>query len=120
MKKPKIRLIKADPNTTKGIVLRNVFTYFNMIFLVLAVLLIAAGSFKSLTFLPVVIGNTVLGIIQQLRAKKVLDRLTILSESKYTVLRGGQMLEAGSSELMRDDIVLLSGGRQIPADAEVT
>lgn len=120
MKKPQIRLIKADPNTTKGIVFRNVFTYFNMIFLVLAVLLIAAGSFKSLTFLPVVVGNTVLGIIQQLRAKKVLDRLTILSESKYTVLRGGQMLEAGSSELMKDDIVLLSGGRQIPADAEVT
>ncbi len=56
--------------TTKQIILSNTLTYFNLIFLVLAILLIIAGSFRNLTFLPVVIANTVIGIVQDLRAKK--------------------------------------------------
>ena len=61
--------------TTKEIVHNNIFTYFNLIFLILAILLCLVGSFRNLTFLPVIICNTLIGIIQEIRSKKVLDRL---------------------------------------------
>ena len=60
----------------------NLFTFFNLIFAVLAALLIIAGSYKSLTFLPVVIANIVIGTVQELRAKKTLDQLSLLNEPK--------------------------------------
>ena len=71
----------VDPpsKTTKEIIQENVFTYFNLIFLVLAVLLCLVGSFRDLTFLPVIVLNTLIGIIQETRAKKVLDNLTMLN-----------------------------------------
>ena len=74
---------KADL-TVAGIVARNVFTYFNAIFAALAVLVVIAGSYKSLTFLPVIVANTVIGIVQQLRAKKVLDKLALLEAILFT------------------------------------
>ena len=67
----------ASPGlTTKEIVHNNIFTYFNLIFLILAILLCLVGSFRNLTFLPVIIGNTLIGIIQEIRSKKVLDKLS--------------------------------------------
>ena len=70
----------ASPGlTTKEIVHNNIFTYFNLIFLILAILLCLVGSFRNLTFLPVIICNTLIGIIQEIRSKKVLDRLTMLN-----------------------------------------
>jgi len=113
-------LKKKLDNTIGGIIFRNVFTYFNLIFAVLAVLLILAGSFKSLTFLPVVVANAVIGIVQQIRAKKVLDELTLLSEATYEVNREGAVLSLPSGELLPGDIITLESGQQIPADAEVT
>jgi len=107
-------------NTIPGIIFRNVVTYFNLIFAILAVLLILAGSYKSLTFLPVVIANAVIGIVQQIRAKRVLDRLTLLSEAVYEVNRDGSLMTVPSGELRSGDIISLESGQQIPADAEVT
>ena len=69
--------VDSTSKTTKEIVQENVFTYFNLIFLVLAILLSLVGSFRDLTFLPVIIANTLIGIIQEIRAKKVLDNLTM-------------------------------------------
>ena len=69
---------KADISTgmsTKEIVRSNVFTYFNLIFLIIAVLLIVVGSYRNLTFLPIIVGNTLIGIIQGIRAKKTLDKM---------------------------------------------
>ena len=66
--------------TRAEIIKSNIFTYFNLIFAVLAALLIFAGSFKSLTFLPVILANIVIGIVQELRAKKVLDELTVMRQ----------------------------------------
>lgn len=103
----------------RDIIVKNVFTYFNAIFLAIAILLIAAGSYRSLTFLPVVLANILIGIIQQLRAKKVLDELTLISQAKYKVLRNGILCEFATDELSDGDIIFLEGGQQIPADANV-
>ena len=105
--------------STARIIASNVFTYFNAIFAGLAVLLVAAGSFKSLTFLPVVIANMVIGIIQQLRSKKVLDELALLDVSNYVAIRDGVDVMVASDALVLGDLVRLASGQQIPADAEV-
>ena len=102
-----------------GIIFKNVFTYFNAIFAIIAVLLIFVGSYNSLTFLPVVIANALIGIIQQLRARSVLKKLSLLSRSKYKVTRNGSDLELTTDDLQRNDTLLLESGQQIPADAEV-
>ena len=109
---------KSD-KTVAGIIASNVFTYFNSIFCLLAVLLVLAGSFKSLTFLPVIVANTIIGIVQQLRSKRVLDELALLDVSQYTVLREGEKQVVASNKLVLDDLVCLEGGQQIPADAVV-
>ena len=75
------RAVEPPSKTTKDIIHDNVFTYFNLIFAVLAVLLCVVGSFRDLTFLPVIIANTLIGIIQEIRAKQVLDNLTMLNGS---------------------------------------
>ena len=81
----------VDSNTlTVGEIVRsNVFTYFNLVFAVLAALLIMVGSFKNLTFLPIIIANTLIGIVQELRSKKVLDQLNMLNAPQTKTLRGG-------------------------------
>lgn len=101
------------------IVASNVFTYFNAIFAVLAALLIYTGSYRSLTFLPVVVANMVIGIVQQMRAKKVLDELALLDVSEYEAIRDGQPAKIASTSLVLGDVIILESGQQIPADAEV-
>lgn len=103
--------------TVKQIILENTLTYFNGIFLLLAVLLIIAGSYNSLTFLPVIICNTLIGIAQEIYAKKVLDQLSVMSASKASVIRDGEEREISIDQLVRDDCIRLKGGMQIPADA---
>lgn len=102
-----------------AIVASNLFTYFNAIFALLAVLLIIAGSYKNLTFLPVVIANTIIGIIQQLRSKKVLDKLALLDVTEYVAIRDGADVKVASDALVLGDLVRLESGQQIPADAVV-
>ena len=105
--------------TAGNIIKSNTFTYFNLIFLILTVLLCMVGSFRNLTFLPVIIGNTVIGIIQELRAKRTLDKMNMLNAPHSIVIRGGVQLQIPSEELVKDDVVLLSAGSQICADAIV-
>ena len=105
--------------TTKEIVLENIFTYFNLIFLVLAVLVIVAGSFKSLTFMVVVIANTLIGIVQQIRAKKVLDELAVLNQPTARAYRDGELKTIPTTSLVKGDVIYLREGSQIPADAVV-
>ena len=110
--------IKTD-KTRREIVLSNVCTYFNLIFLIISILLIVVGSFRNLTFLPIIIGNTVIGIVQELRAKKTLEKMNLLNAPHADVLRDGKLQNILSQELVKDDIVLLSAGKQICADATV-
>lgn len=111
----------VDPpsKTTKEIIKENVFTYFNLIFLVLAVLLCLVGSFRDLTFLPVIVLNTLIGIIQETRAKKVLDNLTMLNAPHAMVIRDGKKSQINAEDLVVDDIVIFEAGNQVCADAEV-
>lgn len=111
----------VDPpsKTTKEIIQENVFTYFNLIFLVLAVLLCLVGSFRDLTFLPVIVLNTLIGIIQETRAKKVLDNLTMLNAPHAMMIRDGKKSQINAEDLVIDDIVIFEAGNQVCADAEV-
>lgn len=111
--------VEPPSKTVPDIIKSNVFTYFNLVFTVIAVLLIIAGSFRDLTFLPIIIANTVIGIVQEIRSKSVLDKLTVLNAPKSRVIRGGSEMVIPSSELVLDDVVIFAAGNQIPADAEV-
>lgn len=111
--------VEPPSKTVPDIIKSNVFTYFNLVFAVIAVLLIIAGSFRDLTFLPIVIANTVIGIVQEIRSKNVLDKLTVLNAPKSRVIRDGSEMVIPSSELVLDDMVIFAAGNQIPADAEV-
>ena len=113
---------KADistDKTTKEIVISNVFTYFNLIFLVITILLIMVGSFRNLTFLPIIIGNTVIGIVQEIRAKKTLEKMSLLNALHADVIRNGSVKQISTEELVKDDVILLTAGKQICADAVV-
>ena len=113
------KMVTAESKTVGQIVKSNLLTYFNLIFAILAILVIAAGSFRSLTFLPVVIANLFIGILQEIRAKKTLDQLTMLNAPKAEVVRNGQISEIPAEELVLDDIVIFRAGDQICADAIV-
>lgn len=109
----------STDKTTKEIVISNVFTYFNLIFLVITILLIMVGSFRNLTFLPIVIGNTVIGIVQEIRAKKTLEKMSLLNAPRADVIRNGSVKQISTEELVKDDVILLTAGKQICADAVV-
>lgn len=111
--------VEPPSQTTKQIIYENVFTYFNLIFTVLSVLLCLVGSFRNLTFLPVIIVNTLIGIFQEVRAKNVLEKLTMLNAPHAQVVRGGKVRQIASRELVLDDIVIFRAGNQICADAVV-
>ena len=112
----------VDPpaKTTEDIIRENTFTYFNLIFFVLSILLIIVGSFRNLTFLPVIIGNTLIGIYQEIRAKKILDKMNMLNAPHARVVREGTVRQVDSEELVLDDIVIFGAGNQICADAVVS
>ncbi len=111
--------VEPPSKTTKEIVKSNLLTYFNLIFLLIAILLIAVGSFRDLTFLPIIIANTLIGIIQELNAKKTLEKLSVLNAPKARVVRNGKIKTVASDSLVLDDIVIFGAGNQICADAVV-
>lgn len=111
--------VEPPLKTVPEIIRSNLFTYFNLIFAVLAVLLIIAGSFRSLTFLPVVLANLLIGIVQEVRAKNALGKLSMLHAPKVLVVRDGQIGTLPAEKLVLDDIVLFRAGNQICADAIV-
>lgn len=110
---------ESKTKTAGEIVRDNTCTYFNLVFLILAAMLAVVGSWPNMSFLLVVVCNTAIGIVQQLRAKHTIDRLTLLSAHKVHCLRDRQWGEQRSDELVRDDVVEFHAGDQIVADAEV-
>lgn len=112
----------VDPGTktNKDIIKGNLLTYFNMIFLILAVLVCVAGSFRSLTFLPVVIGNALIGIIQEIRARDTLAKMKLINAPHTKVIRDGKKKKIMSEQLVVDDLAIFTAGDQIPADAVIT
>ncbi len=111
--------VDASSLTVRDIIRKNVCTYFNFIFAVLAVLVCLTGSFRNLTFLPVIIINTAVGIIQEIRAKKILDKMNMLNAPHAEVVREGRLQQVDSGGLVIDDIVIFRTGSQVCADAVV-
>ena len=111
--------VKPPMKSCGDIIRDNIFTYFNMIFVVIAVLLCIVQSYKSLTFLPVIICNTIVGIVQEIRSKKILDKMNMLNAPRATVIRDGIRTQIPAEELVLDDIVVFAAGNQICADAYV-
>lgn len=110
----------ASPSKSTGeIILGNICTYFNLVFTVIAAMLIFVGAWRDLTFYIIIVANTLIGIIQELRSKRELDRLQVLNAPRAAVLREGQRLTVPVEQLVLDDIVLFSAGNQISADAVV-
>ncbi|MGN1406858.1 HAD-IC family P-type ATPase [Lactobacillus sp.] len=116
----KVNVALDDEFKTNGqIIKENTFTYFNMIFLVLTILLLIAGDIRDLTFLPVIILNTIVGIVQEIRAKSVLSKLQVLNQVNVVTIRDKKRSQVPIDQLVEGDLVLLKTGDQIPADALV-
>ena len=105
--------------TNKEIVKAHLLTYFNFLNLFLAILVLITGQFKNMTFMGVVIVNAVIGIVQELKVKKVVDKLTVLTASKAHVVREGEKYEIDIEEVVKDDILIVTNGDQICADCTV-
>ena len=113
------RPVESPSKSVKEILTTNIFTYFNFIFFVLALLLILFGNVRDLSFVPIIIANTLIGIVQELRSKKTLDKLTMLNAPVTTVVREGKELQVKSQFLVLDDIAVFNAGNQISADAVI-
>lgn len=111
--------IEPPTKTISQIVKSNLLTYFNLIFFVLAILVIVVGAYKELTFLFVIIINILVGIFQEIQAKKSLDKLNILATPQGAVIRDGQEITISTEEVVLDDIAVFTAGNQIYADAIV-
>lgn len=105
--------------STKTIIRKNVFTLFNAINLFLAVCVVLVGAPKQALFFGVAVANTLMGIFQELRAKRTLDKLAILARGKVTVVRDGEEVQIDQEEVVVDDILILKTGNQVVADGEV-
>lgn len=111
--------VESSTLSVSEIVRSNVCTYFNLVFAVIAVLLAIVGAWSDMLFLPIIVANTCIGIIQEIHSKKVLDKLSILNAPHAVVIRDGKRQEIPADQLVLDDIVEFSAGSQIPADAKV-
>ena len=111
--------VESSTQSISDIVKSNVLTYFNLVFLILAILLGIVRAWSDMLFIPVIAANTCIGIVQEIHSKKVLDRLSIVSAPKTKILRNGKIQILSSEELVRDDICIFEAGSQIPADAVV-
>ena len=111
--------VESPTKSVGQIVRENVCTFFNFIFIVLAALLVAVGSFDDMLFLLIALANTVIGIFQQLRSKQTIDKLNLLAAPRANVVREGNLVSIPAAQLVRDDVAELAAGDQIPADATV-
>lgn len=112
-------MVESSAKTTGQIIRENTLTFFNLVFVVLAALLVLAGDFKDMMFLGIAAVNSVIGIVQQLRSRATLEKLSLISESRVKVVRDGQLGTVPVHKLVREDIVELGAGDQIPADGPV-
>ena len=113
------RNMELKTKSVKELIIENLCTLFNLINVILAFLVILTGSFKNLTFLFVVFLNTAIGVIQSMRSKKMVDKLTLLTSKKAIAVRDGSEVELDLDQIVLDDIIRLGRGDQIPADTVV-
>ncbi|MBQ8434175.1 MAG: HAD-IC family P-type ATPase [Clostridia bacterium] len=116
-------LVNID-NTRKSksigqIILSNLITFFNMVYLIITVLLVANGKWMQCTYLPVVFANTAIAIVQEIKSKLTLDKLKLITQPQIKVIRGGEAVDIAVDQLVLDDVVLLASGSQISADCVI-
>ncbi len=113
--------VPAAPSRTVPEILRaNIFTRFNLLMSVLLAIVLACQAYKDALFGGVVVGNALVGIVQELRAKRTLDALAVLSAPKALVVRDGEVRTMSVDEIVLDDIIELQPGHQVVADAVVS
>lgn len=121
------RIERGEVNADAGIKTRsigqifysNIFTLFNAINLIIAIFVFLTGSYQNMLFMLVIVCNTAIGIFQEIRSKRTTDKLSIIASSQAKVIRDGQRLEIPLDEIVRDDLIILSRGDQVPADSQV-
>ncbi len=111
--------VLENTKTVKEIVISNIMTLFNIINIILAIAVILVGSFKNLTFMGVIVVNTLISIFQELRSKKTLDKLKVVSQDKIKVIRDGKEIELTQQEIVLDDLLVFSIGNQVVVDSVV-
>jgi cation-transporting P-type ATPase E len=104
-------------NSNKDIIIKNSMTLFNLLNLVLAVVLFIIGSYKNMLFIFSIISNTSIGIYQEIKAKRIIEKLSFLKQDKVEVIRAGEQVSIEKEELVLKDIICLKKGVQVPVDA---
>ncbi len=102
-----------------SIFVKNICTFFNLIWLIIAVALLVVGSYSDLIFIFVIVANTAIAIIQEIRAKITVEKLSIVTMPPVKTIRDGKIIEVPSEKLALDDIIILANGNQIPADCVI-
>ncbi len=102
-----------------GIIFSDIFTFFNVIYIIIAVILCVYGLWTQCTFLPVVVANTAIAIVQEIKSKLTLDKLNLITEPHIKAIRNGKQTDIAVTDLVLDDVVTVSGGEQISADGIV-
>ena len=108
-----------NKNSTWKIIAKHTFTLFNLVNVILAVMVAFVGNFKNMLFIGIAVVNTLISIVNELRAKKIVDKMRLLSEQRPTVLRNGKSVQVPIEEVKKGDILVLSLGDQITFDSEV-
>ena len=111
--------LERTTKSYQAIVRDNLFTLFNLINIILAALVFITGNYRNMLFMGVVLSNLAIGIFQEIRSKRVLDRLSLLSANHVQVLRDGKAMQITLEEIVLDDLLVLANGDQIPCDAIV-
>lgn len=105
--------------TYKKIFLENTLTFFNMLCLAVAIALMCVGAWTNCMFMVIILTNTAIGIVQEIRAKKTIEKLSLLTAPSVKVIRSGVEQTITTNEVVIDDIVLLSNGKQVVADCSI-
>lgn len=105
--------------STKDIILDNVMTLFNFLNFAIAVCLLFVGAYSNLAFLAIIIVNMSIGIFQEIHARNLVQKLSIVAKENVHVVRNGVQQEIDTKELVMEDIVIISAGEQVPSDMEV-
>ena len=106
-------------NSISKIIARNTFTIFNLVNLILAAMIFIVGSYKNLLFIFIAIANTLIAIINEIRAKKTIDKMKLLAEQQPTVIRDGQPVQINAKDIVEGDLMVLGLGDQILVDSRV-
>ena len=106
-------------NSVGKIILKNTLTIFNLVNLILALMIISAGAYKNLLFVLIAIANTLISIINEIRAKKTVDKLRLLSEQQPTVIRNGKAIQIDQSDIVEGDLIVYSLGDQVLVDSRI-